>query len=51
MIKYARQASVRASDILSRARDRSRDSEVLVLRLCDSLVLWLLGIDFEMVKR
>ena len=31
-------------------RDRSRDSEVLVLRLCDSLVLGLLGIDFEMVK-
>ena len=37
-------------DQLTGARDRSRDSEVLVLRLCDSLVLGLLGIDFEMVK-
>ena len=37
-------------DQLTGARDRSRDSQVLVLRLCDSLVLGLLGIDFEMVK-
>ena len=43
-------ARARLFEEMTEARHRSRDSEELLLRLCDRLVLGLLSIDFEMVK-